>query len=413
MTGLHELSPAEVAARHRSRMVNAVRMTFFVLLLTVTLLNVISVSERAGGGGAGQAGWLAERWYIPLSAALALFVVFLAVDLLTPRKKIATLSAVVFGLMAGMLATIAFGFVIDLVAESWDFAEPKEIVGTIKVLVGVSLCYLGISTVLQTQDDFRLVIPYVEFAKQMRGTRPLLLDTSALIDGRVVEVAGTGFVQAPVLIPQFVVRELQTLADSRDGMKRARGRRGLEVVAKLQRSALVDVGIDEAPVPGMGVDQMLVERARQLPAVIVTTDTGLARVAAIHNVPVLNLNDLANALKPSVLPGETLRVQLMKRGEQRSQGVGYMPDGTMVVVEEAAERVGSEVEAVVTSSLQTSAGRMIFARLAGAAAESTPEAERAETVSEETVVEGASAAERGPFPPHGPARGNRKRNPRR
>lgn len=413
MTGLHELSPAEVAARHRSRMVNAVRMTFFVLLLTVTLLNVISVSERAGGAGAGQAGWLAERWYIPLSAALALFVVFLAVDLLTPRKKIATLSAVVFGLMAGMLATIAFGFVIDLVAESWDFAEPKEIVGTIKVLVGVSLCYLGISTVLQTQDDFRLVIPYVEFAKQMRGTRPLLLDTSALIDGRVVEVAGTGFVQAPVLIPQFVVRELQALADSRDGMKRARGRRGLEVVAKLQRSPLVDVGIDEAPVPGVGVDQMLVERARQLPAVIVTTDTGLARVAAIHNVPVLNLNDLANALKPSVLAGETLRVQLMKRGEQRSQGVGYMPDGTMVVVEEAAERVGSEVEAVVTSSLQTSAGRMIFARLAGAAGDSTPEVEQGEAAREEAAVEGAPAAERGPFPPHGPARANRKRNPRR
>jgi len=409
VTGLHELSPAESAARHRSRMVNAVRMTFFVLLLTVTLLNVISVSERAGGSGAGQAGWLAERWYIPLSAALALFVVFLAVDLLTPRKKIATLSAVVFGLMAGMLATIAFGFVIDLVAESWDFAEPKEIVGTIKVLVGVSLCYLGISTVLQTQDDFRLVIPYVEFAKQMRGTRPLLLDTSALIDGRVVDVAGTGFVQAPVLIPQFVVQELQTLADSRDGMKRARGRRGLEVVSRLQRSVLVDVSIDEAPVPGMGVDQMLVERARQLPAVIVTTDTGLARVAGIHNVPVLNLNDLANALKPSVLPGETLRVQVMKRGEQRSQGVGYMPDGTMVVVEDGAERVGSEVEAVVTSSLQTSAGRMIFARLEGSAEpeRAAPEAERAEAVSEEAAVE------RGPFPPHGPARANRKRNPRR
>ena len=412
MTGLHELSPAEVAARHRSRMVNAVRMTFFVLLLTVTLLNVISVSERAGGAGAGRAGWLAERWYLPLTAAVALFVVFLAVDLLTPRKKIATLSAVVFGLMAGMLATIAFGFVIDLVAESWDFAEPKEIVGTIKVLVGVSLCYLGISTVLQTQDDFRLVIPYVEFAKQMRGTRPLLLDTSALIDGRVVDVAGTGFVQAPVLIPQFVVQELQTLADSRDGMKRSRGRRGLEVVGKLQRSPLVDVSIDEAPVPGMGVDQMLVERARQLPAVIVTTDTGLARVAGIHNVPVLNLNDLANALRPSVLPGETLRVRVMKRGEQRSQGVGYMPDGTMVVVEDGAERVGSEVEAVVTSSLQTSAGRMIFARLEGGATaaeteHAAPEAERAEAASEQATVT------RGPFPPHGPARANRKRNPRR
>ncbi|HZW11011.1 MAG TPA: hypothetical protein VFF69_14000 [Phycisphaerales bacterium] len=431
--GQNRAGPADAIPRGRSAFLTAVRMAFLILMLTVTLLTIIRTESKNPDAS------FFQRWWLPIGAAAVLSFAFLAADLLTPRKKISTLSGVMLGLVAGLLAAIALGFVIDLVAESWDLTHVPRIVGLTKILVGIAMCYLGISTILQTQDDFRLVIPYVEFAKQMRGVRPLLLDTSALIDARIVEVAETGISQAPIIIPQFVVAELQRLADSADRMKRTRGRRGLEIVARLQRSPLLDVSIDETPMPSKAVDHMLVDLARQLPAVIVTTDVGLRQVAGIHGVVVLNLNDLANALKPNLIPGEQLTLELLRRGEQRSQAVGYLPDGTMVVAEDGAEHIGREVSLTVTSSLQTSAGRMIFGRIDAdgaaesparidAAHESVPPAERggaagarADTPGEPSApgpagpeLESADAAPpRGPFPPRQPARPNRARNPRR
>jgi uncharacterized protein YacL len=231
------------------------------------------------------------------------------------------------------------------------------------VLFGVAFCYLGVSIVLQTQDDFRLVIPYVEFAKQTRGVRPLLLDTSVLIDGRFLDAAETGLIQSPIVIPRFVIAELQALADSSERLKRTRGRRGLELVGKMQRSPRLDMSVDETPVPGKSVDQMLVELARQLSGSIVTTDIGLARVGKIHGVTVINLNDVALAMKPSFIPGERLRVAIIKPGEQPDQGVGYLEDGTMIVAENGRAYVGKTVDLVVATSLQTSAGKLIFARI--------------------------------------------------
>jgi uncharacterized protein YacL len=231
------------------------------------------------------------------------------------------------------------------------------------VLFGVAFTYLGVSIVLQTQDDFRLVIPYVEFAKQTRGVRPLLLDTSVLIDGRFLDAAETGLIQSPVVIPRFVIAELQTLADSAERLKRTRGRRGLELVGKMQRSPRLDVSVDETPVPGKSVDQMLVELARQLSGSIVTTDIALARVGKIHGVTVINLNDVALAMKPSFIPGERLRVSLIKPGEQPEQAVGYLEDGTMVVAENGRAAIGKTVDLIVATSLQTSAGKLIFARI--------------------------------------------------
>ena len=169
-----------------------------------------------------------------------------------------------------MLATYALGSVIDLLGDGLrhDHADGRRRSSSPSRSSSASrLCYLGITTVLQTQDDFRLVIPYVEFAKQIRGPRPLLLDTSALIDARIADLADTGIIQSPVVIPHFVVAELQLLADSSDKLKRARGRRGLDVIARLQRAAALDVSIDETAVPGKAVDQMLVELARRMPAI--------------------------------------------------------------------------------------------------------------------------------------------------
>lgn len=188
-----------------------------------------------------------------------------------------------------------------------------------------------------------------------------LLDTSAIIDGRIADVVATGFVQGSLLVPRFVLRELQRLADGGDALRRNRGRRGFEILKRLQD--LQSVEILEVEIAGAAdVDTKLVELARQRGACIVTTDYNLNRVAELSGIDVLNVNDLANALKPVVLPGESLRVQLLREGKEAGQGVGFLEDGTMVVVEQGRRLLGQEVPVIVTSALQTSAGRMVFAR---------------------------------------------------
>lgn len=434
-----ELHPLEAAERQRALLVRILRMAFFVMMVTVTLLTVVRISDNQATGMT-ELGFRA-LWWIPLVSAVALFVLFVSVDLLTPRKKISTLSGVFVGMLAGILATVAVGLVIDVLAEVWGFSSEKEILSTTKILLGIALSYLCISTVLQTQDDFRLVIPYVEFSKQVRGPRPLLLDSSALIDARVVDLASTGIIQYPIVIPRFVINELQTMADSQDRMKRAKGRRGLDVIAKLQRSTGLDVSIDETPMTGMPVDQMLVDLAQSMPATLVSADVALNRIAGIQGVKVLNLNEVANALKPAVIPGEQLAIRLLKPGEQRGQAVGYLDDGTMVVAEDGADHIGQRVTLNVTSTLQTSAGRLIFGRIADGQAESlsrttadsasndieadspspreapadgasswSPPATQADGAAEQRPV---SDQPRGPFPPRKPTKPNPARNPRR
>mgnify|MGYP001358766721 CR=1 FL=1 len=406
------------AARQQSLLLRVLRGSFVVHIITVTLLNLIQFGEDVSPGLTFD---LAARWWLPLTLVIVGAAGFLAVDVLTPNKKLQTFGGIIFGLVAGLIVTIALGFVVDLVATSWDFADNAPIVNTIKVLLGISLCYLGISTVLQTQDDFRLVIPYVEFAKQLRGQRPMLLDTSAIIDARIADVGETGILQAPVVIPFFVVDELQTLADSSDKLRRAKGRRGLEVISRLQRSATMDVTIDETPVPGKAVDQMLVELAVQVQGLIATSDVALARIAGFRNIPVLNINELANALKPALVPGETLTVRLIKAGEQPGQAVGYLEDGTMVVAEDGGHAIGDEATLTVRSSLQTAAGRMIFGRIGDDGGISPPDA--APHAGREPVTTNGSggreddtpetAPKRGPHPPVSPSRRKSPRNPRR
>ncbi len=188
-----------------------------------------------------------------------------------------------------------------------------------------------------------------------------LLDTSAIIDGRIADVVTTGYLEGRLLVPRFVLRELQRLADGADPLRRNRGKRGFEILKRLQD--LRSVEIVEADVAGVSdVDAKLVELARQRGAHVVTTDYNLNRVAELSGVSVLNVNDLANALKPVVLPGESLRVQVLREGKEPGQGVGFLEDGTMVVVEQGRRLLGQEVPVVVTSALQTSAGRMVFAR---------------------------------------------------
>lgn len=357
------MNDREIAERQRKSLVVLLQVVMFALLAIVVSLGIVDDSNQTAGTG------FVERWWIPVGVAIVFGVIVIAVDVLSPKRKLSTISSILFGILTGVLLAFLVGVVLEYFAQvilpAQMLSDPGylRIAAVVKVSIGVAFAYLGAATILQTQDDFRLVIPYVEFAKQIRGSRPYLMDTSCLIDGRIHAVAETGVFQMPLVIPRFVIRELQTLSDSSDRLKRARGRRGLDLVTKLQRSARLDVTIDESAMPGMDVDQMLVELARQMTAGIITTDQGLRRVASIQGVPVLSMNELANALKPSVIPGEALGVHLLKPGEQAGQGVGYLDDGTMVVAEDGAERIGQDVVLVVTSTMQTSAGRLIFGRL--------------------------------------------------
>ena len=247
-------------------------------------------------------------------------------------------------------------------------AEPEEnpAIALAKVLLGISVVFMCVSFVLQTKDDFRFVIPYVEFSKQTKGARPFLLDTSVIIDGRITDIADTRIFESQVIVPRFILGELQVIADSEDKLKRNRGRRGLDILNRLRESKLIDLQILDMHVPTVDeaaeVDSKLVALARHLDARIVTNDYNLNKIARLRGVDVININDLANALKPIVLPGETLRVKIIKPGEEVGQGIGYLDDGTMIVAEQARDHIGDEVTLIVTSVLQTSAGRMIFGR---------------------------------------------------
>jgi uncharacterized protein YacL len=338
-----------------------VRLLFLVMLLTVTTLTVGSRVDENDPEAFSYSTITAI-----LISTLAVGVIVLAVDSLTPNKRLASTVGIYLGICVGLLGALAVAKLIDVVAQAWELtssADPNPYIELAKVVVGIVLCYLAVSFVLTTKDDFRLVIPYVEFAKQVRGVRPLLLDTSVLIDGRIEAMVQSGFIDAPIVIPGFVIEELQTLSDSADRLKRSRGRRGLDVASRLQMNPAVDVSIDHFEVPAHSVDRMLVEVSRLHQMRVLTTDYNLVKVAKITGASALNVNDLASGLKTVVLPGETMRVEVVRAGENEGQGVGYMPDGTMIVVDQGAAHIGSAVEVVVTNSLQTSAGRMIFARV--------------------------------------------------
>jgi uncharacterized protein YacL len=216
-------------------------------------------------------------------------------------------------------------------------------------------------------DIFRGQFPSLTLGSSQDGgltpNRQLLLDTSVIIDGRIADVSQTGFVMGPMLVPRFVLSELQHIADSPDALRRNRGRRGLDMLNRLQKESLVPVRITDMDVEGIdSVDEKLVALAKQLHCAIVTNDFNLNRIAELQGVLVLNVNDLANAVKTVFLPGEEMEIEIIQEGREIGQGVGYLEDGTMVVVEGGRRHMHQAIAATVTKVLQTSAGRMIFAR---------------------------------------------------
>ncbi len=347
-------------------LIGALRVVF-VLVLGAVGWKLASSQAIVHGPLAGQGHLIMLAFAVAAVIVIALDVFFI------PRKSLSAISGVFFGLVVGMVVAYGLSLIINMLVSANVPGELPEsealFVSALKLAIGVICCYLAVSFVLQTKDDVRFVIPYVEFAKETKGGRPMLLDTSVIVDGRIADIANTRIITAELIVPRFVLQELQAIADSSDKLKRSRGRRGLDMLNKLQSTENVEIRmLDTAPersAADVGVDEMLVDLALQLGGKVVTNDYNLNKIAQLRGVAVININDLANALKPVVLPGESLEVKVIKPGEEAGQGIGYLDDGTMVVAEGARGRIGEVVALTVTSVLQTSAGRMIFGRLDG------------------------------------------------
>jgi uncharacterized protein YacL len=300
-------------------------------------------------------------------AGVLLFgILVLVSDVLIRNKQITTISAVYFGLLLGLVLGTITASALDPFLASWFQNVPRR-TDTFKLLITIVCCYVAVSTLLQTKDEFRFIIPYVEFSKQIKGQKPLVLDTSVIIDGRIADICDTRVIDNKLIVPRFVLQELQAIADSSDKLKRNRGRRGLDILKRLQTNPKVELQMHEANLPELRdvgrVDERLVVFAKVLSARVMTNDFNLNKIAQLQGVDVINLNEVANALKTVALPGESLTVKLVKPGDQLGQGIGYLDDGTMVVVEQGRSQLGQEVPITVTSVLQTPAGRMIFGRL--------------------------------------------------
>ncbi|MDE2028209.1 MAG: twitching motility protein PilT [Candidatus Omnitrophica bacterium] len=268
------------------------------------------------------------------------------------------LSSMVFGLLLGIFMANLVSDIISLLPLG-DVLKP-----VLRVVLTLVFSYLGAVMALRGKDEFNLIIPYVRFKRQDLREGVIILDTSAIIDGRVGDIFKTGFLAGRLVVPRFVLHELQRLADSEDDLKRQRGRRGMEILKGMQKDTAADVRIHEDDFSGPeSVDTKLVKLSKIMDARICTTDFNLSRIASFQGVEMLNINDLVNAVKPVVFTGEELEIRLVKEGKEAGQAIGYLEDGTMVVVSDGRKALGSTVKAYVTSALQTQAGRMIFAKM--------------------------------------------------
>jgi len=306
--------------------------------------------------------WSQWMFWGIFAGMLVLPLSIIALDISIRSKQLQTISAVYFGLIVGLF----MAYVASLALTPLFPREASRIsILHVQLVLGAVFCYICISLLMQTKNDFRFIIPYVEFAREVKGSKPLILDTSVVIDGRIADVVETKFFDGRLIMPKFVIGELQGIADSSDRLRRSRGRRGLDILNRLRSNPEVDLEIFERDLPefaGQPVDLKLVMLAKHLDGKLVTNDYNLNKIARLQGVGVVNLNDVSNALKPVFLPGEQVEVRVVKPGEEVGQGVGYLEDGTMVVIESGRDHVNQQVVISVTSVLQTSAGRMVFGR---------------------------------------------------
>ena len=295
-------------------------------------------------------------WLGVLIGLLVGFLVIL-IDLFFKKVSVKNILSVLLGMALGLLIHRLLMNLLASVSVDTHFKSQFALV------TAVIFSYLGAITILRGQDEFSLVLPFVKLESKGGDEEIILLDTSVIIDGRIADICETNFLTGKLYLPRFVLKELQLIADSSDPLKRNRGRRGLDILNRMKSNPLVQIKINEMDAPEIPtVDAKLVKVAQTLNAKIFTNDYNLNKVAELQGIRVLNINELANALKPIVMPGETMQVKVLKEGKEHDQGVAYLDDGTMVVVDGGRRLISQTIEVTITSVLQTQAGRMIFAK---------------------------------------------------
>ena len=328
-------------------------------LLTINLLRALFITFCAVIG-ANISSALTENLWPGLVLGLLLGLIVILIDRLLKGVSLRLFSSATFGLLLGLI------FANLLMASQVLRYQSETMQWAVRLVVYAIFGYLGMMLAMRSsRDEFSLIIPYVRFARETTQHEPLIVDTNVIIDGRIADLCATGFLSSSLIVPRFILDELQTLADSHDPTKRERGRRGLEILNQLQRSREVELTIHETTAEDvdLGTDARLVRIAKVLKVRLLTNDHALTQVARLQRVAVLNLSDLTRALRPSVVAGDELDLHLVKEGREGHQAVGYLPDGTMIVVNHARPHVGKTRKVVVSSALQTAAGRLIFAEL--------------------------------------------------
>ncbi len=321
------------------------------LILWIVLILASSLGGYVAGSELTSSKTFALWGLLGGSVLAILTILFVENAKKTPLRKI---GGGVIGLLLGLLFARLASSAIPLFAKSGSIA--------ISGVIYATLGYIGLKIGLKKGEEFNLQSLMLSKGKETEHFK--ILDTSVIIDGRVADICETGFIEGVFIIPQFVLHELQHIADSPDSVKRTRGKRGLEILHRMQKSVDIEVRISEQDFPRIKeVDTKLVELAKRIDGKIITNDANLNKVAELQGVSVLNINGLANALKPVVLPGEELNTYVLKEGKEPGQGVAYLDDGTMVVIENGRRFMGRSLDVVVTSVLQTTAGRMIFAKV--------------------------------------------------
>lgn len=330
-----------------------------IMRFDVVLIRVIFTAILLGAGYVLRP--IPGNRFISMGAAglVALAIIFF--EMRIRRSSLKTLIGAAVGSILGIIGAYLIG---SLITSQESMAVPPTTKTFLTLALTFFMAYVGLMVGAAKGDYLELSALGGIFSDKAARRDIKVLDTSVIIDGRIADVAETGFLTGTLIIPQFILRELQQVADSPDSSKRQRGRRGLDMLNRLRNNSSLDIQIVETDFPSVReVDLKLIELGKQLDAVIVTNDFNLNKVSQLRGVNVLNINELANALKPVVLPGEAMRVFILKEGKEYNQGVAYLDDGTMVVVDNARRLIGKNADIAVTSVLQTTAGKMIFGRL--------------------------------------------------
>ena len=326
--------------------------TFFARVLLIVLGAVVGflIGTEVGQGATSGLAFA----FLGLLASLLLVSLEIYLERFNIEGAVPPLVGVLLGILSGTYVVGWIGLILGPDSQPW-FERYQIFLNIVLMVIGG---YLGLSFGIRVKGDLR-ILPTANLAR----SGPKIVDTSAIIDGRIADIVKTGFLEGTLVVPRFVLGELQAIADSGDGLRRTRGRRGLDVLNDLQRQSNVDVRVIEQDFPEIPeVDAKLVQLAKVLRGKIVTNDFNLNKVAQFQGIPVLNVNTLANSLKPVFLPEERFQVHVSRKGKEPGQGIGYLDDGTMVVVDGGENMVGREVQVSVTSVLQTSAGQMIFTK---------------------------------------------------